>query len=232
MSLQGKRVVVIGGSSGIGLATAQLANEMGAKVTIASRSKPKLDQAIQHIGEALAITVDITNESDIKRLFAGLESVDHIFIAGGVMLAGKIMEAEMSTFRADVEQRFFGPLQVVRYAVPRMRDGSITLLSGQYGSRPSAGFVVTAAMNAASEVLAKGLALELAPIRVNAVAPGLTDTPMLGAHREGASQWAGSTLPVKRMGLAEEVAQAVLLLMTNGFITGEVLHIDGGGRLV
>ena len=86
MGLQSKSVVVIGGSSGMGLATAKLAKEMGAKVTIASRSKAKLDQALQHIGEALAITADITNESDIKRLFAGLESVDHILVSA--LLAG------------------------------------------------------------------------------------------------------------------------------------------------
>ena len=116
--------------------------------------------------------------------------------------------------------------------MPKMTGGSITFLSGQYASRPASGAVITAAMNAAIEVLAKGLALELAPIRVNAIAPGLIDTPMLGEEREGAAKWAGDTLPVKRMGLAEEVAQAVVLLMTNGFITGEVLHIDGGGRLV
>jgi NAD(P)-dependent dehydrogenase (short-subunit alcohol dehydrogenase family) len=87
-------------------------------------------------------------------------------------------------------------------------------------------------MNAAIETLAKGLALELAPIRVNAVAPGMIDTPILGEHRARATQWAEASLPVKRMGLAEEVAQAVVLLMTNGFVTGEVVHIDGGGRLV
>ena len=113
-----------------------------------------------------------------------------------------------------------------------MREGSITFLSGQYGSRPGVGAVVTAALNAATETLAKGLALELAPIRFNAVAPGLIDTPMLGDERDDAAKWAANTLPVKRMGLAEEVAQAVVFLMTNSFTTGEVLHIDGGGRLV
>jgi len=232
MGLQSKSVVVIGGSSGMGLATAKLAKEMGAKVTIASRSKAKLDQALQHIGEALAITADITNESDIKRLFAGLESVDHILVSASMMLTGKIMETEMATFRADVDQRFLGPLQVVRYAVPRMTDGSITFVSGELSSRPSAGVVVTSAMCAAIEVLAKGLALELAPIRVNAVAPHFIDTPLVAPVRDLIAKRAEDKLPVKRMGRVEEVAQAVVLLMTNGFITGEVLHIDGGGRLV
>jgi NAD(P)-dependent dehydrogenase (short-subunit alcohol dehydrogenase family) len=232
MDLNGKKVVVIGGSSGMGLATAKLAKEHGAKVTIASRSRAKLDQALQQIGDARAIVADITDESDIKGIFEQRDQIDHVFISAGMMLTGKVIETDLEIFRSDVAQRFWGPLYVVRYAVPRMMDGSITFLSGQYGSKPSVGAVVTAAMNGAIELLAKGLALELAPIRVNAVAPGLIDTPLLGEHRDGAKTWAEDSLPTKRMGLAEEVAQAVVLLMTNGFITGEVLHIDGGGRLV
>lgn len=232
MTLQGANVVIIGGSSGMGLATARLAKEQGASVTIVSRSSEKLQHAIQQLGNVRAVVADIISESDVQEIFRELNRVNHIFISGGQWLGGKIMEANLETLRSDVDQRFWGPLYVVRSATPKMTGGSITFLSGQYASRPDVGAVVTAAMNAAIEVLAKGLALELAPIRVNAIAPGLIDTPMLGEHREGAAKWAAETLPVKRMGLAEEVAQAVLLLMTNSFITGEVLHIDGGGRLV
>ena len=102
-----------------------------------------------------------------------------------------------------------------------MTTGSITCLSGQHGSRPVVGAVVTSAMHAAVEVLAQCLALELAPIRVNAVAPGLIDTPLLGDFREQGAEWASATLPAGRIGTAEEVAQAVMLLMTNDFITGK-----------
>jgi NAD(P)-dependent dehydrogenase (short-subunit alcohol dehydrogenase family) len=219
MDLQGKNVVVVGGSSGMGLATAKLAREHGAKVTIASRSKSKLDRAAQQIGPAQAVVADITSESDVKEVFEDLDQVDHVFISAGRFLAGKVVETDLETFRSEVAQRFWGPLHVVRCAVPRMTEGSITFLSGQLASRPSVGAVVTAAMNGAIEVLAQGLALELAPIRVNAVAPGLIDTPLLGEHREGLGKWAKDTLPVKRMGSVEDVAQAVVLLMTNGFIT-------------
>jgi NAD(P)-dependent dehydrogenase (short-subunit alcohol dehydrogenase family) len=187
---------------------------------------------VQQLGNVREVVADIISESDVQEIFRELDRVDHVFISAGQWLGGKVVEANLETLRADVDQRFWGPLHVVRHATPKMTNGSITLLSGQYASRPADGAVVTAAMNAAIEVLAKGLALELAPIRVNAIAPGLIDTPMLGEYREGAAKWAVDTLPVKRMGLAEEVAQAVILLMTNGFITGEVLHIDGGGRLV
>jgi NAD(P)-dependent dehydrogenase (short-subunit alcohol dehydrogenase family) len=232
MNLRGTQVVIVGGSSGMGLATAKLVTEQGANVTIASRSSTKLRQAVGQIGDARAIVADLANESDVQKIFSDLDRVDHVFVAGGRMLTGKVMETDLDTFRSDVSQRFWGPLYVVRSAVPKMPDGSITFLSGQYASTPAIGAVVTAAMNGAIEVLTRGLALELAPIRVNAVAPGLIDTPNLGERRGGANKWAQDTLPVQRMGRAEEVAQAVLLLMTNGFITGEVLHVDGGGRLV
>ena len=232
MTLLETNVVIIGGSSGMGFATARLAQEQGANVTIASRSSEKLRQAVQQLGHVRAVVADIMIESDVQEIFRELDRVDHIFISGGQWLGGTVVAAKLETLHSDVNQRFWGPLYVVRHAMPKMTSGSITFLSGQYGSRPAVGAVVTAAMNAAIEVLAKGLALELAPIRVNAIAPGLIDTPMLGDYREGAAKWAVESLPVKRIGLAEEVAQAVILLMTNGFITGEVLHIDGGGRLV
>jgi NAD(P)-dependent dehydrogenase (short-subunit alcohol dehydrogenase family) len=232
MRLLGANVVIIGGTSGMGLATARLAKERGANVTIASRSSEKLSRAVQQLGDVRAVSADITSESDVQAIFEAIERVDHVFISAGRLLRGKVMEADLEIFNSDVDQRFWGPLYVVRNAVPKMTAGSLTFLSGQYASKPAPGAIVTAAMNAAIETLAKGLALELAPIRVNAVAPGLIDTPILGEHRDGASEWAKARLPLKRMGLAEEVAQAVVLLMTNGFITGEVVHIDGGGRLV
>jgi NAD(P)-dependent dehydrogenase (short-subunit alcohol dehydrogenase family) len=232
MTLQGANVVIVGGSSGMGLATARLAKEQGANITIASRSSEKLRQAVRQLGNVRTVVADIVSESDVQEIFRELDRVDHVFISAGQWLGGKIVEANLETLRSDVDQRFWGPLYLVRSAAPKMAHGSITLLSGQLGSRPSEGAVVTAAMNAAMEVMAKGLALELAPIRVNAIAPGLIDTPLLGEGRTEAAKWAEDKLPVKRIGLAEEVAQAVILLMTNGFITGEVLHIDGGARLI
>lgn len=232
MILQGAHVVIVGGSSGMGLATARLAKEQGANVTIASRSSEKLRQAVRQLGNVRTVVVDIVNESDVQEIFRELDRVDHVFISAGQWLGGKILEANLETSRSDVDQRFWGPLYIVRSAAPKMAQGSITLLSGELASRPSAGAVVTASMNAAMEVMAKGLALELAPIRVNAIAPGLIDTPLIGEGRTEAAKWAEDKLPVKRIGLAEEVAQAVILLMTNGFISGAVLHIDGGGRLI
>lgn len=232
MDLQGKTVVIIGGSSGMGFATAKLAMENRASIVIASRSQEKLADAVKKLGNIRAITADITREPDIQALFTALEHVDHIFVTTGEAFFGKIMETPLETFRNDVEQRFWGPLFVVRHAAPKMTQGSITFLSGLYGSKPEAETVVTSAMDAAIEMLVKGLALELAPIRFNAVAPGGIDTPFVAEFIEGMVQYGKEKLPVGRIGTAEEVAQAVLMLMTNGFITGEVLHIDGGGRLI
>lgn len=233
MNLHRSHVVIIGGSSGMGLATAKLAKEQGANVTIAGRSGEKLQQAARQIGDVRTVVADITNESDVQGIFRELDRVDHVFVSAGQPIFGRVVETDLDTFRFDVDQLFWGSLYVVRNAIPKMIQGSITFMSGQSTSMPTDGSVINAAMHAAIEVLAKGLALELAPIRVNAIAPGLIDTPAWPEEdRIEATKWAEDKLPVRRMGLAEEVAQAVLLLMTNGFITGEVLHIDGGGRLV
>jgi NAD(P)-dependent dehydrogenase (short-subunit alcohol dehydrogenase family) len=233
MNLRGTEVVIIGGSSGMGFATAKLVKEHEASVTIVGRSREKLQHAASQLGNTRAVVADITQERDMQALFQDMERVDHVFVSAGRPLFGKLLEAELETLRSDVDQRFWGVVYVVRHAAPKMRHGSFTFVSGLLGSRPSPAAIVTSAMNSAVETLAKGLALDLAPIRVNALAPGAIDTPLWGEEgRRGAMQWAKDNLPVKRMGTAEEVAQAALLLMTNDFITGEVLHIDGGGRWI
>ena len=233
MSLLGNNVVIIGGSSGMGLATARLIKEQGANVIIASRSNEKLKHTAKQLGNIKTIAVDVAHESTIQALFEGMERVDHVFVSAARPLFGKILETELETFRSEVDQRFWGPLYIVRNAAPKMKQGSITFITGQFSSTPIIGAVVTSAMLTAVEMLTKGLALELAPIRVNTIAPGAIDTPFQGEEgREAAVKWAKENLPVKRIGEAEEVAQAALMLMTNGFITGEVLHIDGGGRFV
>jgi len=230
MDLAGSHVVVVGGSSGIGLATAKAAVTAGAAVTLAGRSQQKLRQAQAELGSIHAVSADITREADVQRLFDNMDRVDHVFISAGQYAAGKVLDAPLESLRFDIDQRFWGPIYVTRQVVPKMHLGSITFVSGQYASRPASGAAVTAAAQAAVETLAIGLALELAPIRVNVVAPGLTDTPMLGDSRDEGAEWAKANLPVGRMGRPEEVAQAAMLLMSNDFMTGEILHVDGGGR--
>jgi len=216
----------------MGLATAQLAKKEGAHVIIVSRSSEKLQRAVEQLGDVKAIAADMTNESDVERIFRDMDHVDHIFVSAGSYFGAKVIGTDLELFRSDVAQKFWGPLYIVRNAVPKMTNGSITFLTGQLASRPDADSAVTSALLAALETLAKGLALELAPIRVNTLAAGIIDTPLFGDSHDEAALYASEHLPVKRMGSAEEVAQSVVLLMTNGFITGEVLHVDGGGRLV
>jgi NAD(P)-dependent dehydrogenase (short-subunit alcohol dehydrogenase family) len=241
MKLDSKRVVIIGGSSGIGLETARLALQQGALVTIAGRSEERLHRAVASLPEGVknrvrAVVADVIDYASIGGLFAGEARVDHVFVPAGDLRPGTtdVLTADPGSMRAILEVRLMGASHVVRHAKPHMQDGSITLMSGLYASRPGSGGAMGAAAVAAIEGMARALALDLAPIRVNAVSPGLIDTPLwdsFGPHRESILA-AANKLPVGRVGKPEEVAEAVLFLMTNGFVTGIALQVDGGGTLV
>ena len=237
MQLQGKQVVVLGGSGGIGLATARLAKQAGAIVTITGRSEEKLRQAAAELGEVQFVVGNIADETAVRDIFEKIDTVDHVFFAaGGLGGGGRIVDTDIQNLRPAIDERIWGSVYVVKYAAPRMSAGSITLMSGLFSSRPVPGIAIIAAAVGAVESMTRALALELAPIRVNALVPGYIDTPLLeaafGERRDAVVADVASQLPTQRIGAAAEVAQAALFLMTNEFITGEVLHIDGGGRLV
>ena len=242
MRLDGSRVVIIGGSSGIGLETARLALAEGASVTIAGRSEERLQRAAESLvaraepDRIRAVVADVAEGSSIQTLFAGETRVEHVFLPARELrpAGGDALATELDGLRSILEVRLLGVARVVRQAKPRMDGGSITLMSGLYSTRPAKGGAMAAAAVAGVEGITRALALDLAPIRFNAVAPGLIDTPLwdsFGPVRETFAARAAK-LPVGRMGQPEEVAQAVLFLMTNGFVTGTVLTIDGGGGLV
>lgn len=235
MQLKDRNVVIIGGSSGIGFVTA-LAKAYGANVTITGRSEDKLHQAAKELGGVKTAIVDICKECDIRQLFEGLESVDHLVVLGASLASGKIVDTPLEELGRPITERLWGAIYTIRYAVPKMSSGSITLISGLFSSRPVAGMAVVAAAVGGIEAMTRALALELSPLRVNAISPGYIDTPLLKAafedRYEGVVKAQAATLPTKRIGTAEEAARAILFLMTNGFMTGEVLHIDGGGRYV
>src|SRR5580700_972429 len=223
MRLEGKRVVIIGGSSGIGLETARLALAEGGLVTIAGRSEDRLQRAADSVlsgGDRLrAVVADLSEESSIRSLFAGEGHVDHVFVPAGELRAGggDLLRSDLDGLRSILEVRVLGVTHVVRQARPKMGGGSITLMSGLYSTRPAPGGGMAAAAIAAVEGLTRALALDLAPIRVNAVAPGLIDTPLwdaFGSQREAIIARA-ARLPVGRVGRPEEVAEAVLFLMCN-----------------
>jgi NAD(P)-dependent dehydrogenase (short-subunit alcohol dehydrogenase family) len=249
MRFTDKHLVVVGGSSGIGLETARQALTEGASVTIAGRSEDRLRQAAKGL-EALferdrgaptpnrlrAVAADVSDESSIRALFAAESRVDHLFLPAGELRpgGGDLLGTDVGELRSIFDTRLLGIVHVVRQARLKMTGGSITLMSGLYSSRPAKGGAVSAGAVAAVEGMTRALALDLAPIRVNAVAPGLIDTPLwdsFGPQRE-AIVARGAALPVGRIGRPEEVAEAVLFLMHNGFVTGTVLAVDGGGGLV
>jgi NAD(P)-dependent dehydrogenase (short-subunit alcohol dehydrogenase family) len=236
MTLDGAQVVIIGGSSGIGLATAQLARQAGADITIAGRSQDKLTQAQRQLGEVRTVTADITNEAEVAQVFEGLSRVDHVVVAAGTIINGRIVDNDLANLRRIIDERIWGVTYVVRHAAPKMSQGSLTFTSGGLSSRPRLGTAMLTTALAGVEAMTPALALELAPVRVNTVTPGLIDTPLLentyGSERDTIIQNRAAVLPGKRVGTAVEVAQAMIMLMTNAYITGEVLHIDGGGRFV
>jgi NAD(P)-dependent dehydrogenase (short-subunit alcohol dehydrogenase family) len=230
MSLAGKKVVVVGGSSGIGLATAELAKREGAVVTIASRNAARLDQIAAKLN-AIAIATDVTNDESVENLFRRAGPVDHVVITAAQLRTGPFKTVPMDDVRATMESKFWGAWRVARAAEFRP-GGSLTLVTGYLSVRPRPNSAIVGAVNGALESLTKGLALELAPVRVNAVSPGIIDTPIRAAMPEEARRdmlaKTAAALPVGRVGVGEDVAQQILAFMNIGFATGSIVYLDGG----
>ena len=234
MNLAGKKIIVIGGSSGIGLATARSAALEGSEVVIASRSPEKLKRARDQIqGEVRIVTVDVRDSASIQRLFDAIGEFDHLTTPGNEGALGRFLELDVDIARRGFDSKFWGQYQAVKYGVPKIRaGGSIVLMAGAYSQHPEPGAVPQASINSAVEGLGRALAVELSPIRVNVVSPGLVDTPrhnaLPGKQRSEMFESAAKTLPAKRVAQPEDVAQTILYLMRNPHATGNVLYIDGG----
>jgi NAD(P)-dependent dehydrogenase (short-subunit alcohol dehydrogenase family) len=236
--IENAQVIVIGGATGIGLATARAAKARGARITLVGRTAHKLDTAAEGIGGARTAVADITERGQVEAAFADMARIDHLVITAGGLAGGRLAETDPDVLLRALQERIAGPLYAVKAALPLMpKAGSIVLTGGQFSDRPSAdGFSVVSAAVRGIEALARSLALELKPIRVNVIAPGFVDTPLfdpLGeAGRDALLGKAAAALPGGRVGRPEEVAEAILLLLANRYLNGEVLHVDGGGRLV
>jgi NAD(P)-dependent dehydrogenase (short-subunit alcohol dehydrogenase family) len=230
MLLAGQKVVVVGGSSGIGLATAALARQEGAEVVIASRNKDRLTPAAEKIG-ATAMVADVTSDGSVAALFKAVGVVDHVVVTAAQLRSGPFKTVSMEDVRATMESKFWGAWRVARSAEIR-KGGSLTLVSGFLSIRPRPNSAIVGAVNGAIESLARSLALELAPVRVNAVSPGVIDTPIRAAMPEASRQEmlakTAAALPVGRVGVGEDVARQILAFMTIGFATGSVVYLDGG----
>ena len=238
MSLKNQTVVVLGGSTGIGFATAKAACAEGARVVITGRAREKLERAAKALGNsARAVALDVADEAGTRALFDGMDRVDHIFVVGADVTVGATIRGDTAALRPAMDTRFWGSVYAAKYGAPKMKDGaSITFTSGTSALRPLPGGSVASASCGAVEALARSLAVDLAPIRVNVIAPGLIDTPLVAqvmGERTGAvMKDAASRLPVRRVGRPEDIADAALFLMKNGYVTGITLTVDGGRLLI
>ena len=237
-TLQDRTVVILGGTSGIGLAAAIQAKAAGAKVIVVGFNPEGAEKVATENGFDGWRAADVTKAETITQALADIPHVDHLVLLAGTFVAGKVLEAEVAYLKRAFDERIWAAVHTLRTLGDRLAsDGSVTFISGALADRPSAqGTAVLAAASAAMEAFARGLALELAPVRVNTLSPGTTDTPLLartlGVHRDAYVAALTEKLPQRRLGTAEEAGAAVVFLMSNGFMNGETLHIDGGARLV
>lgn len=230
-------IAIVGGGSGMGFATAKAARKAGMDVSIMGRSEDKLAKAAQALGGGVGTAVmDMTDEGSVSRAFANFDdaALTALVITASSVAHGPFAEAKTSDIRAMIEAKFLGAYVTAREALPKMADGgSITFVSGVLSRRPGTNGAGLAAVNAALEALGRALALELGPrLRVNTLSPGMTRTEaydeMPQARRDAMYASVAEKLPVGRVAAPEEIAEAILLLVQNGFITGTTLDIDGG----
>jgi NAD(P)-dependent dehydrogenase (short-subunit alcohol dehydrogenase family) len=213
--------VVIGGTSGIGAAVARALTRRPGCVEIASR----------------ATGLDIADAEAVAAYFRKLGPIDHLVVtAGSSAPGGKVADVDLDAAKAAFDVKFWGSVVLAREAATVMRPGgTITLTSGFLARRTVAGTFVKTAMNAALEATAKVLAHELAPVRVNVVSPGLTQTEayagMAGDARNAMFDRAAATLPAGRFGRPEDIAQGYLLAIDNPFVTGSIIDIEGGALI-
>jgi NAD(P)-dependent dehydrogenase (short-subunit alcohol dehydrogenase family) len=238
-SLAGQRLVVLGGTAGIGLATAQAAAHAGAAVVVVSSRADRVAQALAQLpAGATGHCADLTDEAQVQALFARIGRFDHlVFTAGDALQLGDVADTALGQVRQAFELRYFGALAAVKHAAPQLAPGgSIVLTTGIAALRPGRGWAVGASICGAMDALTRALAVELAPIRVNAVSPGVVKTdlwaPLAAADRQALYEQTGQRLPVGRVGEAADVAQTYLYLLREKFSTGQTIVVDGGAVLV
>ena len=232
-SLKDARVLVLGGSSGIGLAAAKAIAAAGANVTIVSRSSDKVQTGVAQIGNgASGAVLDASDDAAVEAFFGRQPDWDHIVVSVAAGRSAGLHDLSLPDAYGNMSAKFWSAYRTARLA-RISAEGSLTLVSGFLSQRPNKDALLQGCINAAIESLGRGLALTLSPVRVNTVSPGLIDTPiratMPADKKKAMLDGAAATLPARRVGQPEDVADAILMLMTNPFTTGSTLFIDGGG---
>ncbi|HWE91606.1 MAG TPA: SDR family oxidoreductase [Pseudonocardiaceae bacterium] len=233
-----RTALVVGGTSGIGLATARQLLNRGADVHVTGRGQARLDELTASDPGLHGHRADGGDGDQMAALVESIGQLDWLVIAlSGAQGAGPIGELDLGVLRNAFDAKFWAHLTTLQAALPRLAPtGSITFISAASARASLPGTAGLAAINGALEAIVKPLAVELAPIRVNAVSPGITDTPWWSGlpadDRAAYFVQAAQSLPARRVPTADEVAEAVVLAATNPNITGTVLETDGGARLV
>jgi len=229
----------MGGTSGIGLATAQTAANEGAQVVVVSSNQQRINDALATLPDtAKGYAIDLSNEQNIKTFFDGIGNFDHlVYTAGENLSLIYLNDLDLEKAHDFFNLRYWGALASLKYGAPHInKGGSVSLMSGTANARPGAGWLLGASICGAMDGLTRAMAVELAPIRVNAVSAGVIKTNLWNsipeADREGMYKSIGDALLVKRVGEAEDVALAFTYLMKQQFGTGQIITVDGGTVLV
>ncbi|RST84444.1 SDR family oxidoreductase [Aquibium carbonis] len=232
--MAGQSVAIFGGSSGIGFAAARAALALGARISLVSRTPERLARASSALGGAATASIDVRDAAAVKTFFDEREPFDHVVVSAAELSVGPLRALPLADAHAAIDSKFWGAANVAHAA--RIRPGgSLTLVSGMIGTRPTGAATMLSAINAAIDTLARALATEMAPVRVNSVSPGRIDTPwwdhLPEEQRLALFERTAAALPLKRVGKPEEIAAQIVHLMQNGFMTGSVILVDGGGSV-
>jgi NAD(P)-dependent dehydrogenase (short-subunit alcohol dehydrogenase family) len=236
--LAGQTVVVIGGSAGIGLETARRARAEGADVILTARNPERLERAARELGALSSAAFDATDVEQLERFFEGLPApIDHVMVTAGAPYYAPLAETDFAQARRSLDEHLILPLRVARNAVGKVRPGGTLLFMGGTGARrPAVGLALASAVTVGLPALVAGLALELAPVRVNQIAAGFVDTPLsasiLGDQLDARRDELRDTLPIGRVVGPDDVAALAVHVMANTALTGATYDIDGGQQLV
>jgi NAD(P)-dependent dehydrogenase (short-subunit alcohol dehydrogenase family) len=235
--LDGQTVVVIGGSSGIGLETARRARAEGADLIITGRDPGRLNRASVEVGGE-AVAFDALDFERLQRFFDELPTpIDHVMVSGGGPYYAPLAEFDFAEGRRDVDAHLWLQVHVAQSAVTKVRaGGSLVFIGGTGGRRPAVGGTLISALTAALPALTRNLAVEIAPVRVNTIAAGFVDTPLssslLGDRIDERREQLRKTLPIGRVVGPDDIAALAIQLMANTAVTGATYDIDGGQQLV